>query len=325
MTGLIVTNGDSAASLLREAGLVEEILPWRDILHEGPVPATGDLESLSAIRATFLAHAFAQPLEIVRRDFEQRDRSLVKHAERVEITLWFEHDLYDQLQLLQLLDFFHRRAPSASLFLVQADDYLGQETPTSIRRFEGDKTAVSDEQMALAARLFTAFRQATPTALAAFLDHDLSPLPYMQPALRRLFQDLPSAQNGLSLTQRRALGLAAQEKLPMKRLFGAAQQQEEAVFLGDWSYWRCLDELAFNTSPLIRGLPDRFNTSAADDERKRYLDAVPVLTDTGHAVLAGDADHAKLNRIDRWLGGTHVTGNSLWRWDHGADCLVPPS
>ena len=43
---LIITNGDSAAACMREARLDGEILPWRDILHEGPVPAGLDLEDL---------------------------------------------------------------------------------------------------------------------------------------------------------------------------------------------------------------------------------------------------------------------------------------
>ena len=39
MPKLIVTNGDSAAERLREAGIKGHIIPWRDMLHDGPVPA----------------------------------------------------------------------------------------------------------------------------------------------------------------------------------------------------------------------------------------------------------------------------------------------
>ena len=52
---LIITNGDSAVARMREAGIAGEILPWRDILHEGPVPAAPGLEELSSVRAQFLA------------------------------------------------------------------------------------------------------------------------------------------------------------------------------------------------------------------------------------------------------------------------------
>jgi hypothetical protein len=41
---LHVTNGDSAAEGLRATGLARRILPWRDALHEGPVPDVPDPE-----------------------------------------------------------------------------------------------------------------------------------------------------------------------------------------------------------------------------------------------------------------------------------------
>jgi hypothetical protein len=34
---LIITNGDAAGELLRRATPGTEVLPWRDVLHEGPV------------------------------------------------------------------------------------------------------------------------------------------------------------------------------------------------------------------------------------------------------------------------------------------------
>ena len=93
---------------------------------------------------------------------------------------WFEHDLYDQLQLLQLLDFFQREAAAPPIYLVQADDYLGLQTPDDINAFRALKTVVSGEQMALAAMIFGAFRKSEPVELAGYLDRDLAPLPHMK-------------------------------------------------------------------------------------------------------------------------------------------------
>src|SRR3712207_1932478 len=88
---LHVTNGDAAVPGLRGTGLVEPIMPWRDALHEGPVPDVPD-EELRRIRAEFLGGG----PEL----FAERDRALEEHSEFV---LWFESDLYDQLQLIQIL------------------------------------------------------------------------------------------------------------------------------------------------------------------------------------------------------------------------------
>jgi hypothetical protein len=48
------------------------------------------------------------------------------------------------------------------------------------------------------------------------------------------------------------------------------------------------------------------------------------LTAFGADVLAGLADHATRNTIDRWWGGTHLTGDALWRFDAGTQRLITP-
>ncbi len=329
MKTLIITNGDSAAALLRAARYQANILPWRDVLHDGPVPQTSgdhanDLEQLSAVRATFLANAFGQQRKELDQSFVQRDQRLRAHSAYDEVTLWFEHDLYDQLQLLQILSFFHREERTGSLQLVQADDYLGCQTEKSIRRFEAMKAQISSEQLCLADALFEAFRQSTPEQLAGFLKRDLGTLPYMASALRRQFEELPSAADGTSRSQHQALQLIRHGDLSPKRLFEQSQGYEDAVFMGDLSFWCCLEELVFNRFPLVQGLPFRFVEAADRDQQKRYLNAALTLTDIGESVLAGKADHADINVIDRWLGGTHIAGDEIWRWDRDIRELVPP-
>src|SRR5687767_11834054 len=55
MSTLIITNGDTAAEKMREGRINGEILCWRDVLHEGPVPRMSMPEELSPIRADYLA------------------------------------------------------------------------------------------------------------------------------------------------------------------------------------------------------------------------------------------------------------------------------
>ena len=46
------------------------------------------------------------------------------------------------------------------------------------------------------------------------------------------------------------------------------------------------------------------------------------LTLRGEHVLAGQADRVALLGIDRWVCGTHLTTDSVWRWDPVAGRLV---
>ena len=73
---------------------------------------------------------------------EERDATLAAHQETV---LWFEHDLYDQLQLLQVLDLAR-----TNVSLIQASEYLGPMSPESIADLWGTRTPVTALQRELA-------------------------------------------------------------------------------------------------------------------------------------------------------------------------------
>ncbi|MBZ0217271.1 MAG: DUF1835 domain-containing protein, partial [Fimbriimonadaceae bacterium] len=132
MKTLLITNGDTAAGLLQEAGVDATILPWRDCLHTGPVPQTGTDGELREIRASFLtAYSEATPKNISA-DMAARDGFIAEHSDYDRIELWFEHDLYDQLQLVQIVDMLADRNRRANIILVQAPTYLGMQSPDNI-------------------------------------------------------------------------------------------------------------------------------------------------------------------------------------------------
>ncbi|MCU1329880.1 MAG: polymerase, sigma-24 subunit, subfamily, partial [Bryobacterales bacterium] len=119
-----ITNGDSTIMGLRASGLRGDLLAWRDPLHDGPVPRCESLAQLSTIRARALADFGWGSYDDIRQDFAERDARLEASLSEDEVVLWFEHDLYDQLQLLQLLDWFSRQALGTTrLTLIQIDSH----------------------------------------------------------------------------------------------------------------------------------------------------------------------------------------------------------
>src|SRR5829696_8310864 len=99
LAALHVSNGDSTD--LPGTGLASRVLYWRDSLHEGPVPAVGP-EELRQIRAAFLVGAHADDRAEGFGMFAERDRTLAANRDGAYV-LWFEADLYDQLQIIQIL------------------------------------------------------------------------------------------------------------------------------------------------------------------------------------------------------------------------------
>ncbi|MBC8117691.1 MAG: DUF1835 domain-containing protein, partial [Candidatus Saccharimonas sp.] len=147
---LNITNGDSAAGTLSEAGVEGKIISWRDVLHEGPVDSSLSLEQLSKQRARFIAERRWDDFAHVSGDFAERDR-VIQHLDYFdEIVLWFEDDLYDQLQLIQLLDFLARGAArQKKISLIQVDGYIPPLSAAKLKELDGMRPAVTSEQFDL--------------------------------------------------------------------------------------------------------------------------------------------------------------------------------
>lgn len=322
---LIITNGDVAGELLRKSIANAEVMPWRDVLHEGPVPLTEDHKELSERRADYLADRGWGDHDTLRENFRARDRGLANHGMFEAVSLWFEHDLYDQLQLIQILDWFRANPRDAStLHLVQADDFLGQQTPQAVVQLASRARPVTGRQLELAGKAWKAFRQPSPEGWAGLIAEDASALPHLNRAVRRMLQELPHVGSGLSRTQTAILSAVNEGVRQPRQVFPAVQRQEQAAFMGDWSFWDILDGLADGPAPLVEGLDGRFRSGMTEAGAKAYFESEVSLSDLGLQVLGGGADYLRFAPVDRWFGGTHLQPGNVWRWDNDGDRLVGP-
>ncbi|MCW5696597.1 MAG: DUF1835 domain-containing protein [Bauldia sp.] len=326
MTELILTNGDSAAELLAAAGLRGRIVPWRDVLHEGPLKPGMSLEQQSDVRSEYLAARFGLPYADVRADMLARDAILRNHHIFERITIWLEHDLYDQLQLLQILAFFDRERRIDGLVLVQADDFLGAQRPESILRFAERAVPVTRAMVDTAGRFWAALTEPTPPPLVRAMGTlPTEAFPFLWLALERMLAELPAPGTGLSRSERTLLAALADAPATPRQLFTALLASEEAAFMGDWSAFRILDDFNAAPQPLVGGLPGPYPCTGAEAAIERYVTATVAITPLGRRVLASEIDAIATNGIDRWWGGTHLAGKDCWRWDAGARRLVPPA
>jgi hypothetical protein len=302
---LHVTNGDAVVYLFEKAGVVGTHLPWRDVLHEGPVPSGGTLEELSRIRASYLAsRGFAKPIKVWH-EFTSRDATIRRAAEFSEVVLWFEHDLYDQLQLLQILVTLDDLAlEPGRVSLVQSDSYLGNMTADELFALFPKRRTVTAALYDTARSIWNAFTASDPRELLVHARRDANGLPFMRAALLRLCQEFPWTTDGLSRSQRHALAAVAQGPARSGDLFLRAQSREEAAFLGDSSFAAIVRDLAAQPAPLVEG-----------------EEGALKLTPRGRSALAGALDWLESQPLDRWIGGVHLTGPLPVRWDEAAATL----
>ncbi len=298
---LHITNGQSVS--LAEAGMAGDIVYWNDVLHEGPVPPL-PLDELSQLRAGFLARAWAEPEEEIRSLFERRDTALKNFRNHEEVVLWFEHDLYDQLQLIQILDFLGSQPRGDTrVSLIQSGTYLGPMQPHQLAALFPSRQDVQAAHFTTAQRAWAAFRAPAPAGLLSLADSDTTPLPYLQAAIRRHLEQFPSTRDGLNRTERQILQAVANGAATIGDAFRACQ--EEPLFMGDTPFIGYVHDLSASRKPLLE-----------ESQRGRPMDTQLRLTAVGRSVLDARQDHLELNGIDRWLGGVHlVAPDRIWRWD----------
>lgn len=330
MTDLHVTNGDGAANLLKASSIAGDVLPWRDPMHHGPFPANLDLDGLSALRATYLA---GPETGDAKRDFQLRDAHLKAAGRYDRVVLWFEHDLLDQLQILQLLDWFAGvDLGDTKLELICVDRFNGIEVFRGLGELDLDQLAslygrrrsVTAAQLELAKAGWSAFRSPDPCDLIAFMETDLTPLPFLHAALSRHLEEYPWFQSGLTRTERQILTLAASGVHAPGQLFLKNMELETVLFIGDWRTFSHITELCAGSDPLMHCDPDgKFHhPSELKMSREAFRSQRLRLTATGEQVLAGHRDAFDLVHRDQFLGAVHLhTGQPMWTWDAGGKTL----
>jgi len=306
---LNITNGDCAVEIMKKANLPGVFLPWRDVLHEGPVPENLSLEELSKVRAQFIIdRSWGLPEEIIE-SFIQRDNDLKSFRKYEKVILWFEHDLYDQLQIIQILDWFHKNSPGeVELSIICTDQYLGRLSPEEMKEISKYEEPIRDAHLKLSSKAWCAFRSSSPEKWCELLNTDTSVLPFLQGAIVRLLEEYPSCSNGLSRTAEQALKvISGGEKRP-GRVFGGTQNLEERIFLGDSSFWVVLHELLESSPPLIV-LPKGKKLTLPTSKDQEL-----TITSAGIEVLAGQMNWLEISRLDRWIGGVHLNASNIWCW-----------
>lgn len=304
---LIITNGSAAVDAIRAAGIQAHFCAWNDVLHDGPVPSGLGPTALAKLRASYFASLGWAELPEITKWFEERDARLDAAPNFREVVLWFEHDLYDQLQLVQILD--RLSGVRANVTLIQSDTFITTSTSVGLKLAFELRRPVTAEQIEWSTLAWAAFTSPKPLAAQAVAEaRSQAAMPHLTTALVRWFEMFPGVDDGLGRTERSVLRrIAAGLSSPMD-LFRATSDEEEAVFRGDWSFWTLLAGLANESVPTIR-------TVTGEPFDPQHVAAIRLaLTDAGRAVLAGEADRIELSGIECWRGGTHLTKDHHWRW-----------
>ena len=258
----------------------------------------------------------ARPTSARSRELAERDRALETHGG--DYVLWFEADLYDQLQLAQILARLAGHGVAAErITLICVGEHvdiahfggLGELSGAQLRELPA--AALTSAGLELASAAWAALRAPDPGGLRAIAVARSNELRFLAEAFDRLGREYPSTRDGLSLTERRILAAVHDGATTAGAAFVRTAARETRPFLGDTWCFDAIGRLAAAATPLLE--------AATPVERHTAL----RLTGAGRRVLDGEADHVALNGVDRWIGGVHLHGRDVpWRWHEGIEAVV---
>lgn len=311
--------GHDIQPTLAEAGITGEYLAWVDPLAQGPTPAHVEGDAWYELRARFIANAYGEQLDEVRRQLTSMDHRLAGFRDFRDVVLWFEHDLFDQAILARLLSWFSTRdLGSTRLSLVTLNAHptgerffgLGSLGAEQLRAIFPSRIPVTEGMLMAGARTWAAFRRPEPLALDAIVNEPRLALPFAASAMRRHLQELPWVRDGLSLTERLVLRALVDGPMTAAETFGAVQAAEEAPWMGDIMFYHVVAKLAAEPMPLLASrLP-------WPEAKESYGESELRLTPEGASVLDERRDAIELRGIQRWVGGVELVGPvAAWHWN----------
>ena len=321
MSLLHVANGYATTALIELSSVPGRTLAWCDPLDDGPVPGNVSDEELVRVRADFLAGP-DDNVDDVAADLRFW-RTAIEQQHYDELVLWYEHDLFDQLNLIQILTHLGRARIARPVSLVSIDSYpghpgfkgIGELEPSDIRSLFEMRTPVTDAQAALGERAWRAYRADDPREVEALLDAGTAALPFLARALRRHLEEFPSATNGLSKSEQRMMEHAVEGPADLRRTFPRMHDGERGFYITDLQFVERARALAAASPALL--------TLRTDGRERPLPDGEFELTTAGWKVLDGEEDRLRLCGIDRWLGGVHLNGRGpTWRWSQERQALV---
>jgi hypothetical protein len=324
---LHVHNGDSSANILKRSGLPGEHLVWREALIAGPTPLGLSQDDWYTCRANHLADAYALDVADCKEGLIEQEEALQKFSDHEEVILWFEHDLFCQTLLIYLLDWFAQATLGhVKLRLICINEFpgvsnfrgLGTLSPEQMASLFETRHEVTSAEMKLGVKAWEAYCSPNPQAIEDLLAGDTSALPFLKHALQRHLVRFPSARNGLGRIENKALDLVSAGYSKFVSLFTEFGHAEPIYGLGDSQFWNDLKRLSEAKQPLLALERDDVTPAAHEFANSNFR-----MTEAGEAVRSDKNDFVKLNGIDFWLGGVHLSDKGdVWRWHEQDEKLV---
>lgn len=251
---LHITNGDSTTKYLQKLNIQGDFITWREMLCEGRTEVKVGSEEFWKSRFDFLKQSYKitkkQFIDLTLKEY----RNLCNQKTQEEIVLWFEHDLFCQVNMLAVISWLKRYRKGRKISLVCSGEITGSEklfglsqlSEKQIKNHYQNKVELTLDDIEYADYVWQLYCSNNPIQLQnVYQFQPSSTFKYLTAGLLAHLQRFPSLSNGLNAVENNLLNLASQNTFASKsKLVSAIIQSENHYGFGDLQYYKKADDLA---------------------------------------------------------------------------------
>lgn len=264
---LHITNGDSTTNYLKKLKFSGDFITWREMLCEGKTTTDVGSESFWKNRFDFFKSSYkVSKKKFI--DFTLKEyRNLCNKKESKEIVLWFEYDLFCQINMLAVISWLKTYRKGYHISLVCSGKIkgskklkgLGELTENQIHQHYKNRINLTQDDIEYADYIWQLYCSDSPLRLeTVYKFNPMSPFQYLASAIEAHLLRFPSIDNGLNKIENTILKTANSHNLTSKQqLVGKLLQNQETYGFGDVQYEHKIDQLqklftSFNPVKLSR-------------------------------------------------------------------------
>lgn len=249
---LHILNGDSTLELFDRSNLKGETFVWREVLAEGPVHPVFNSDEFWNERRSFMTSFFnVEPVEYDRDVYLPFKALTEKLYQFDEIILWFEYDLFCQINLMALISFMaEKREPAQTISMVcsgKIDDSgklygLGELSTQQLEEQLNKKLKLNTREFEFAKDVYQTYTSPNPDELFTYSILPSDEFWYLADALKAHFKRFPYADSGLTEIEQKVIELSS-EVDNERQLVDKLLRWQQYYGFGDLQYFSVLNSL----------------------------------------------------------------------------------